>query len=1467
MELIDPYLEPLERTFTLSLSAKLQESQNVARRVLKGEGWGSQQATEMILNNLMYLTIKFGNEHAEILEVIWSGLTSYWPNNLRVILRYLMAKRIVLYIAHATPERLVEELMNELQTIDIFRFPIERCELPPFYRWVRRPDFGSSVEDRCRGLIHTRRHTPSENEPNLVAENIPEMDSILNPAISMTSLVTLTAENLNEKSNQIVQNTILENVEQKIDSPLRRKEFVIPFQLPLPAYGGHYCPMSEYIPPSNQPLIMLHRSTLAIVFVSDLIVSDAEIEWTVHMPLLLHLSILGLDNNKQLVNDHCRQLLINLLIINSQHCSKTKDVALVLLSRSLGSQLSLQSRGYSTDGGLSTSFVKTFGSQCPENNCICLSARKHLALWAYEDVTARNWRIPSAEHLSNFVSHVVLRALHVPLTSRMLFDILSRLVETVAETSEDIQGYVTEIMLTMEANVLQMEVAEHSLVSLFKGNLNLNEDSTMNNSQNSPTHHRSVSHSVAISKKTPDKKDWRSSVNSIDENIAVNIPRSKSAHAFKAMLDANGVSSGQDEHVVALSQLLWMAVSIMESDYEHEYLLALRLFEKLIDLNATERQDVFDRFDRMVKQLNWVTFPGILPLILKGCSFPNTYESTVSILNKLLPLLLEWPVLSSTNQNRSSNADFALCVTALMPYMLLHFDDPTKICIEAAENIAEICVTEFERLTVQNQQYSSQTQSVANVPEHPLQLLAIIMRQYARRTFSKDCFQWTKCVILYLNDIHTNSATTLLIFLTECAILDKGPPVLCSAVLQIMFCVFQHVDISPIDISSTIINGDFLKIVSRHVQGPNWREASRILKLAVTRSSTFAVPSSIVENSQLEHDIHRKELPGRTMEFRLDVTNLISTVGKEVISAGSLDGSPRKSFSSGNLEGTIKRSPSSSANCVNQSLFREIAGGITFQAKVREHLLGLLNASGLRVGLPKSPSVIFSQSSHDHLAYIGSELPSSVYSSSGELTAIGDRPTTPSAESIGAVTGPTARNDDETSENYAPVFKEFDFLEGEQDSMSETADSCFNWLSTIRPHSISSVAIDKDEKMSRKSSRALVVSGSEGDILNSVDRDLAHRSPSESSDEELEESVSSQADEESIENVPPSEPDQFAGESIAEERVPTPASLSLCGSVGTPSMVDLSSHHFPPFNLECTHHATGQIDEMWTMSISHVSNDADGTATSASTLIFGQLYREACSKMCSLVRDACHFLSMTQIFREISTQFSDALHTLMRVADCPFVFTTSQTLTSSNMLQRQKYYLLELREHYETFQEKRQQTIKSLNSVKSSMKLQLMDQRFEENSTAELASNLTPELQVLQREILRAINDLGSASNVEHPPPHDLPGSGQQRLINLLQMKDFRHAILQLRSLRSHHDRNNDYYGCCEEVDVEILLLFYCKLIAETRYCYAVIGSESQLSENCTSLMESNLNLSTSVRSLNELIKNRASTVDLSSES
>lgn len=63
------------------------------------------------------------------------------------------------------------------------------------------------------------------------------------------------------------------------------------------------------------------------------------------------------------------------------------------------------------------------------------------------------------------------------MTGRMVSDILSRLVETVAEQGEDMQGYVTELLLTLEAAVDSLESNFRPLDymrDIFKSTPNLN---------------------------------------------------------------------------------------------------------------------------------------------------------------------------------------------------------------------------------------------------------------------------------------------------------------------------------------------------------------------------------------------------------------------------------------------------------------------------------------------------------------------------------------------------------------------------------------------------------------------------------------------------------------------------------------------------------------------------------------------------------------------------------------------------------------------------------------------------------------------------------------------------------------------------------------------------------------------------------------------------------------------------------
>lgn len=95
---------------------------------------------------------------------------------------FFQAKRVALYLARARPERLLDEMMTELQTVETLNCLIERTETPPFYRLTSMRKASShsdggggggsgsgggasdSTASRSdlgveKGTIHTKRHS------------------------------------------------------------------------------------------------------------------------------------------------------------------------------------------------------------------------------------------------------------------------------------------------------------------------------------------------------------------------------------------------------------------------------------------------------------------------------------------------------------------------------------------------------------------------------------------------------------------------------------------------------------------------------------------------------------------------------------------------------------------------------------------------------------------------------------------------------------------------------------------------------------------------------------------------------------------------------------------------------------------------------------------------------------------------------------------------------------------------------------------------------------------------------------------------------------------------------------------------------------------------------------------------------------------------------------------------------------
>lgn len=73
-----------------------------------------------------------------------------------------------------------------------------------------------------------------------------------------------------------------------------------------------------------------------------------------------------------------------------------------------------------------------------------------------------------------------------------------------------------------------------------------------------------------------------------------------------------------------------------------------------------------------------------MKLLFQGCTHSNIYEPVVALLSQFTPLL-NYVVIDP-----SQSIAFPMNVIALLPYMLLNYEDANELCIRAAENIAQV---------------------------------------------------------------------------------------------------------------------------------------------------------------------------------------------------------------------------------------------------------------------------------------------------------------------------------------------------------------------------------------------------------------------------------------------------------------------------------------------------------------------------------------------------------------------------------------------------------------------------------------------------------------------------------------------------------------------------------------------------------------------------------------------------------
>uniref|UniRef100_A0A3Q3JJP9 Furry homolog b (Drosophila) n=1 Tax=Monopterus albus TaxID=43700 RepID=A0A3Q3JJP9_MONAL len=1359
---------------------------------LRGNGWGSLQATSLVLNNLVFMTAKYGDEvPGPEIENAWNALVTNerWSNNLRITLQFLISlcgvssdttllpyiKKVVIYLCRNNTIQTMEELLFELQQTDPVNPVVLHCDNPPFYR------FAASN----KASVSQTGTTSSSNTVVAGQENLPDTDDnkLVRDSDDRSVSVHLAHNRLESRYSNSSGGSSYEDEKTDPLPPyagwlLGVLETNRPQPLPMPVNGGCWAPLVDYLPETITPRGPLHRCNIAVIFMTEMVVDHSVREdWALHLPLLLHALFLGLDHYRPEVYEHSRRLLLHLLIAlscnnNFQNTHNSiysitifpSDVPDFLrewqTSSVVDSGLSSTSNSSSASlgGGSTAGSVGNLPLVTPDDLedledtpnetdektsklIEFLSTRAFGPLWVHEDITPKNPNSKSTEQLSNFLRHVVsvfkesksdfhleqqlsdvalqtalcsssrhyagrsfqiFRALKQPINNHAVSDLVSRLVEVVGEHGDEVQGYVMEVLLTLESVVVNLaECLKNSdlMAALTRTSSPdfVTSDKLMNRKStgqlnfpgpgfvglSSQRHQRSYS----VPKKfgecgNPSSDPPRSAtldrIQACNSHGLARTGRSPgSCTSSTNRIDPSVLSD--PAHVSHPSSILatvfWVAVSLMESDFEFEYQMSLRLIHKLLSKVPLDRAENRERLEKLQAQLKWSGFSGIQQLLLKGFTSQATCDLTLQLFCQLTPVS-RVPVIDS-----SQSIGFPLNVLCLLPHLVQHFGHPTQFCKESAERIAQVCLEEKNT---------------------KLSHLAHVMTLYKTRSYTRDPFSWVSVVCRYLHEAFSDITLNMVTYMTE--LLDKGLPSMQQSLLQIIYCLLSHMDLTAVQVRQ--FNADVMKTIEKFVQTVHWKDALNILKLVVSRSASLVHPvyghtQGDLSNLEVSRvwDGSAKALPGKTLEFTFDISET-PVIGRRY---DALQGSGVREGKARAMAVTRSTSSTSSGSNSNTILvpvsWRRPQSS---QKRTREKLVNVLSLCGQEVGLTKNPSVIFS--------------------SCGDLDMMEVRESGVSSEEGGTREDTL---DDTASEQQFRVFRDFDFLDVElEDGEGEIVDN-FNW--GVRRRSLDSTEL--------------------GDLLEESQHSgstpsLGHEDPhdSDESSEEEESSTSQSLSHSQLVcslncwinmTLIPTEENAISlslqvrvcGEDEDTQAQDDELSLSAnelpqgsdCGESFTLELPgqpqdqlpnDLEDLGFPPppspfFSAILAAFQPTVCDdaeEAWRCHINQLVTDSDGSSAVYTFQVFSSLFKNIQGKFCTLTTDVATYLG--EGLRGIGSKFLRSSQMLTTCSDCPTIYIDADTIMSYGLLEKMKFSVLELQEYLDTYNTREEAAVSWLRNCK-----------------------------------------------------------------------------------------------------------------------------------------------------------------------
>lgn len=112
---------------------------------------------------------------------------------------------------------------------------------------------------------------------------------------------------------------------------------------------------------------------------------------------------------------------------------------------------------------------------------------------------------------------------------------------------------------------------------------------------------------------------------------------------------------------------------------------------------------------------------------------------------------------------------------------------------------------------------------------------------------------------------------------------------------------------------------------------------------------------------------------------------------------------------------------------------------------------------------------------------------------------------------------------------------------------------------------------------------------------------------------------------------------------------------------------------------------THNIDEQWKLHVIALVNDTSGSAAVNTLALLALLLRQTRRRVNVLTKECCNVLD-NSLFG-VTSLFVEILEALDVEGHCPYVYMDTETVRRSKMLERQKFMVLEIDDHFRSYKE------------------------------------------------------------------------------------------------------------------------------------------------------------------------------------